>query len=185
MSRQYFMDLLAEPPIADLTAFATVTTDTMLWNPAVFTPIPAGDARAGKIYKVTAGGIITLPASTGSLTITPRVGATTTVASSPTLGASGAQFSSGATTNRPWYIEFNVVVRTIVAAGGATSTMMGWGSFQTQGVLTTGGASMNLTMGGTSAVFDANLAQGIGMSCIWGTTAGSITPQFACIQSVN
>lgn len=179
------MDTLAEPPIADLAAWATITTDTMLWLPSLFTPIPANDCRPGKIYRVTAGGIITLPAATGSLTITPRLGATTTVASSPTLGASGAQFSSGATTNRPWYLEFTAVCRTIVATGGATSTMMGWGSFVTQGVVSTGGAHMVLTMGGTSAVFDSSLQQGIGMSVIWGTTAGSITPQFACIQSLN
>lgn len=185
MSRQYFMDLLAEPPIADLTAFSTLTTDTMLWLPSQFTPIPAGDAKAGKIYKLSAGGIISLPAATGSLTLTPRVGATTVVASSPTLGATGTQFSSGATTNRPWWIELMIAIRTIAAAGGANSTMMAWGTFETQGVLTSGGASMNLAMGGVSAVFDANIAQGIGISCIWGTTAGSITPQFACIQSVN
>jgi hypothetical protein len=185
MSRQYFMDTLADPPIADLAAWATITTDTMLWTPSVWTPIPAGDTRPGKMYKVSAGGIITLPAATGSLTLTPRVGPTTTVASSPTLGASGAQFSSGATTNRPWWLELLVVVRTIAVTGGATSTMMAWGTFETQGVLSTGGASMNLVMGGTSAVFDASLAQGIGVSAIWGTTAGSITPQFACIQSMN
>jgi len=179
------MDVLADPPIADLPAWATLTTDTMLWNPGIFTPIPAGDAKAGRMYKVSAGGIISLPAATGSLTLTPRVGGTTTVASSPTLGASGAQFSSGATTNRPWWLEIMAVVRTIVAAGGATSTMMAWGTFECQGVLTTGGASMNLVMGGTSAVFDANILQGIGVSAIWGTTAGSITPQFACIQSMN
>lgn len=185
MSRQYFMDTLADPPLADLTAWATITTDTMLWNPTLWTPIPAGDARVGKIYRVTAGGIITLPAATGSLTLTPRVGATTTVGSSPTLGASGAQFSSGATTNRPWFLEFMAVVRAITVAGSTSATMMGWGIFETQGVLTTGGASMNLSMGGTSAVFDPSIAQGIGISAIWGTTAGSITPQFACIQSLN
>lgn len=179
------MDLLADPPLADLTTFSTVTTDTMLWNPTLWTPIPAGDARVGKIYRLTAGGIITLPAATGSLTLIPRVGATTTVASSPTLGASGAQFSSGATTNRPWFLEFYAIVRAITVAGSTSATMMGEGIFETQGVLSTGGASMNLTMGGTSAVFDPTILQGIGVSCVWGTTAGSITPHFAFIQSMN
>jgi hypothetical protein len=181
MSRQYFMDLLADSPLADLPAWATITTDTLLWNPALWTPIAAGDAKAGKIYKVTAGGIITLPASTGSLTLTPRAGA---VIGSPSMGSSGAIASPGATTNRPWWLEFIMCVRAIAVAGGGASTVNGWGKFETAGL--TGAAPFVLTFGGTQITsFDATAASGIGISAIWGTTAGSITPQFACIQSLN
>ncbi len=185
MSRQYFMDVIQEPVLADILTYSTVTTEAMLWPVALITPINAWDCRPGKLYKVTAGGIITLPASTGSITLTPRFGQSATVATNVTMGASGALFSPGATTNRPWVLELNVLCRTVGATAGATSTVMGWGTFMTQGLLTTGSAPFVLTMGGTSASVDVGVATGIGISIIWGTTAGSITTQGAIIQSMN
>lgn len=183
MSRQYFMDVLQEPTLADILTYSTVTTEALLWPVALNTPINANDGRAGKIYRVTAGGIITLPASTGSITLTPRVGL---AVGSSSIGASGALFSPGATTNRPWTLELTVLCRAIAAAGGANSTFIGWGKFITQGLLTSGAAPFMLTMGGSSvATVDVGIATGIGVSIIWGTTAGSITTQFACIQSLN
>jgi hypothetical protein len=62
---------------------------------------------------------------------------------------------------------------------------MGWGHFTTQGLLTTGSAPFVLTMGGTSASVDVGVATGIGVSIIWGTTAGSITTQSVILQSMN
>lgn len=185
MSRQYFMDLIQEPVLSDLLTYSTVTTEGMLWPVALFTPINAWDARPGKLYKLTAGGIITLPASTGSVTLTPRWGQSATVASNVTMGASGALFSPGATTNRPWILDLYVLCRTVGATAGATSTVIGWGDFKTQGLLTTGSAPFVLTLGGTSATVDVGVATGIGISIIWGTTAGSITTQFAALQSCN
>jgi hypothetical protein len=183
MSRQYFMDVLQEPILADLLTYSTVTTEALLWPVAINTPINANDARPGKLYKVTAGGIITLPANTGSITLTPRMGL---AANSSSMGASGALFSPGATTNRPWFLEFNALCRAVSATAGANSTFIGWGYFVTQGLLTTGSAPFVLTLGGTSvATVDVGIATGIGISIIWGTTAGSITTQFAAIQSLN
>lgn len=183
MSRQYFMDVLQEPILSDLLTYSTVTTEALLWPVAINTPIPANDPRPGKMYKVTAGGIITLPASTGSITLTPRFGLT---ASSSSMGASSAQFSSGATTNRPWYMELMVLCRAQAATAGASDTAIAWGAFWTQGVLSTGGATMMIPMGGTSvATVDFGIATGIGVTIIWGTTAGSITTQGAVIQSLN
>jgi hypothetical protein len=183
MSRQYFMDTIQEPVLADLLTYATVTTEALLWPVAINTPINANDARPGKMYKVTAGGIITLPANTGSITLTPRVGLTVT---SSSIGASGALFSPGATTNRPWRLELDVLCRAVSATAGANSTFIGWGQFITQGLLTTGSAPFVLTLGGTSvATVDVGIATGIGVSIIWGTTAGSITTQWAAIQSWN
>jgi len=183
MSRQNFMDLIQPPILADLLTYSTVTTEALLWPVAINTPINANDAQPGKVYKITAGGIITLPASTGSITLTPRVGLLVT---SSSLGASGALFSPGATTNRPWLLDLYVLCRAVSATAGANSTFIGWGEFKTQGLLTTGSAPFVLTMGGTSvATVDVGIATGIGVSIIWGTTAGSITTQFAAIQSLN
>lgn len=183
MSRQYFADLIQEPILADLLTYSTVTTEALLWPVAINTPIPANDARPGKLYKVTAGGIMTLPANTGSITLTPRVGL---AANSSSLGASGALFSPGANTNRPWYLDLYVLCRAISATAGANSTFIGWGALHATGLLPTGSAPFVLPFGGTSvATVDAGIATGIGVTIIWGTTAGSITTQFAAIQSLN
>lgn len=179
------MDVIQEPVLADILTYSTVTTEAMLWPVAIISPVNAWDARPGKLYKLTAAGIITLPANTGSVTLTPRFGQSATVATNVTMGASGALFSPGATTNRPWYLELNVLCRTVGATAGATSTVMGWGHFTTQGLLTTGSAPFVLTMGGTSASVDVGVATGIGVSIIWGTTAGSITTQSVILQSMN
>lgn len=183
MSRQYVMDVIQEPVLADILTYSTVTTEALLWPVALNSPINANDARPGKLYKVTAGGIITLPANTGSVTLTPRVGL---AANSSSMGASGAMVSPGATTNRPWLLELNVLCRAVAAAGGANSTFIGWGYFQTQGLLTSGAAPFIVMMGGTAvATVDVGIATGIGVSIIWGTTAGSITTQSVIMQSMN
>lgn len=179
------MDVLQDPVVVDILTYSTVTTEALLWPIALHSPINAWDARPGKIYKVTAGGIITLPANTGSVTLTPRFGNSTTVATNVTMGASGALFSPGATTNRPWVLELNVLCRTVGATAGATSTVIGWGTFTTQGLLPTTSAPFVLALGGTSATVDVGVATGIGVSIIWGTTAGSITTQSVFIQSMN
>jgi len=178
MARQYFMDLLAEPPLANLTAI-TATTETALWSAAEYTPINARDARPGKIYRVTAGGIVSF-ATTGTLTITPRLGLTT---SGVTMGASAAQTVQGVTiTNAAWQLDFVMVVRTLGVAG-ANSTVMGTGSFVAQG---SGAAStgMSVVFGGTAATVDLTVATGITFGWTL-SVAGSVTPQFAMIQAMN
>jgi hypothetical protein len=185
VSRQYFQDVVQEPVLADILTYSTVTTEAMLWPVAFITPIPAFDARPGKLYKLTAGGIITMPATTGSITLTPRWGQSATVATNVSMGASAAQFSAVATTNRPWTMELHVLVRSVSVLGGANSTVIGWGDFKTQGVVTAGGATILITMGGTVATVDIGISTGIGVSIIWGTTAGSIATQFAVLQSLN
>lgn len=177
MSRQYFEDLLAEPPIANLTAI-TATVETGLWNVAQYTPIPAGDAKPGRIYRVTAGGIVSF-ASTGTLIITPRFGTST---SGVTLGANAAQTVPGANTNVPWILDFTLVVRT-VGAPGANSTVIGTGTFNANG---TGAANtgMSVNFGGTSGTVDVSVASGIFIGWTL-SVAGSVTPQYCFIQSLN
>jgi hypothetical protein len=179
MSRQYFQDLLAEPPIANLTA-VTATSETALWLTSQYTPIPANDARPGKIYRVTAGGIMSF-AATGTLIITPRFGLT--VAAGITMGASVVALTTpGATTAHPWTLDFTCVVRTVGAAG-VNSTVIGCGAFHT-GIPAAGSLPATQVFGGTSATVDVSIATGI---CIGWTlsVAGTITPMYAYIQSIN
>lgn len=179
MSRQYFEDLLCDPPIANLTA-VTATSETALWDPRLYSAINANDAKPGKIYKVTAGGIMSF-AATGTLVITPRWGLT--VGAGITMGASVVALTTpGATTAHPWLLEFYAVCRT-VGAPGANSTVMGTGVFHT-GIPSAGSLPATQTFGGTSATVDVSIATGI---CIGWTlsVAGTVTPQYAFIQSLN
>lgn len=178
MARQYFVDLSADPPIANLTA-VVATVETGLWNVAQFTPIPANDAKAGKIYRLTAGGIVTTGAS-GTLTITPRFGTTT---GGVILGASGAQTIPVSLTNVPWELSFCMIVRT-VGPPGANSTVVGTGSYSMSGTLATAGSGMNVNYGGTVATVDLSVAAGIFIGWTL-SVAGSCTPQYAFIQPYN
>lgn len=178
MSRQYFADLLCEAPIASGAALVS-TAEELMWAPADFTRINANDCRAGKWYKITAGGIMSW-AATGTLTLTPRMGL---LISSPTLGVSvQALTTPGVTTNAAWRLEFDLFIRTVGAAG-ANSTAIGTGHFISSGVGTLGTGTIQ-SMGGTSATFDASVATGFAMGKTL-TVAGSITLQYVAIQSMN
>jgi hypothetical protein len=179
MSRQYFADVMAEPPIANLTA-VTATSETILWNVSNFTPIGANEARPGKIWRVTAGGIMSF-AATGTLIITPRFGLT--VAAGITMGPNVVAVTTpGATTAHPWMLDFVCVCRT-VGAPGVNSTVIGTGRFTT-GTPGAAGAAVAVSFGGTSATVDVSIPTGI---CIGWTlsVAGTVTPQYAFIQSLN
>lgn len=178
MSRQYFADLICDPPIASGSALVA-TTEEGLWVATDFTRIPANDCRPGKAYIVRAGGIMSW-ASTGTLTLTPRMGL---LISSPTLGISVVALTTpGATTAHAWSLEFRLVVRTVGAAG-ANSTAVGTGFFTSSGIGTLGTGTTQ-SLGGTVATFDASVATGIWISKTL-SVAGSITTQYVLIQSLN
>lgn len=180
MSRQYFEDLLVEPPTLNpLAAAITATVETALWPTALFSPINVGDVRAGKVYKVSAGGIFSTGAS-GTLTITPRVGTST---SGITLGASVAQTVVASLTNEAWFLQCIMVVRTVGLAG-TNSTAIGTGQFQGGGAAATAASNVSVIFGGTSATFDASIQQGLFIGWTL-SVAGSVTPQWVTFQSMN
>lgn len=179
MGRQYFEDLSAEPPIANLTAI-TATTETALWLASRYTPIAANEARAGKCWRITAGGIMSF-AATGNLIITPRVGLT--VAAGISLGPNVVAVTTpGATTAHPWMLDFVLVCRTI-GDPGVNSTFAGTGRFTT-GTPGAAGAAVCVSIGGTVATADASIATGF--CCGWTlSVAGSVTTQYAVIQPMS
>jgi hypothetical protein len=177
MSRQYFADLNADPPIANLTA-VTATAETGLWNVPQYSPIQASEGRPGKVWRLYAGGIMSF-AGTGTLTITPRFGTTT---SGVTLGASVAQTTPGATTNQPWLMEMILVCRTL-GAPGANSTVIGSGSFVSNATASAGTA-VAFAFGGTSATVDLSVANGLFIGWTL-SVAGTVTPQFVVFGSLN
>jgi len=177
--RNGYASVLLDPPIANLTA-VTATSETALWSAAQFTPITANDANAGKIYKVTAGGIMSF-AATGTLIITPRFGLT--VGAGITMGASVVALTTpGATTANAWLLEFYCVCQS-VGAPGANSKVIGTGVFHT-GIPSAGSLPATQAFGGTQATVDLSISTGITIGWTL-SVAGTVTPQFAFIQSLN
>lgn len=120
-------------------------------------------------------------ASTGTLIITPRFGLT--VGAGISMGPSVVALTTpGATTAHPWMLEFYCVCRTL-GAPGTNSTVVGTGVFHT-GIPLAGSLPATQTFGGTPATVDVSVASGI---CIGWTlsVAGTVTPQYAFIQSLN
>jgi predicted Kef-type K+ transport protein len=183
MSRQYFEDLIIDPPNANQTA-VTATTITSLWNVPQFSPIHAFDGyRVGKAYRLMAGGIVSTSASASTLIISPFFGTTT---AGIALGASGGGVGQNmvvSLTNVPWFLHFVLIVRT-VGAPGANSTVMGTGVWNCQGATGTIASNNTLTFGGTSGTVDLSVESGI---CIGWTlsVAGSCTPMWVTMQSLN
>lgn len=167
MGRQLFQDgPFIDPPV---TAPASYTTTTIapLWPAAVWTPIFANDPKAGKIYCVRAGGIITMSVATCSLLITPKYG-TGGVA----LGAGPAQLLP-VMASIPWYLQAELVFRSIGAAG-ANSTCVLSGILSIQGTLATAGSGSNVMFGSTASVsVDATINANIEINTTLGGTTGS------------
>jgi hypothetical protein len=175
MSRQNFMDLTQDPQTANATALVATTIED-LWPAATYSPIQAFEGRVGKIYKITAGGIWSTGAS-GTMIITPQ-----TTTSGNTLGVSATVTVPVSITAIPWYLEFTAVIRTIGTAG----TMMGTGVFWSGGIAanTSPGANTVIPFGGTSATFDTTVLNGITIRKTL-SVAGSVTPMYAVMQSIN
>jgi hypothetical protein len=170
--KQTYMQMESEGPRSNQTAL-TATTIEALWSAALYTPIPANSTWEGKTFIIRAGGIMSF-AATGSLTITPSLG---TATGGNTLGASIARTSPGATTNAPWFLEGTFIIRTIGAAG----TMIGTGTFNTNGTAT---LDVAVAFGGTSGTIDTTAASGITMGKTL-SVAGSVTTQYVSFQSAN
>lgn len=183
-TRQGFMgsDVNDFPP-ASFTAVTASATETNLWTPNIWTPIPANDMRAGKYYKVSFGGVFTSTATQGLLTFTPRVGQSATPSSNVTLGASNVTAPAASLTGQAFYGEFTMGVRSIgLAASGATVT--GNGFAVTQGAAAATG--IMYVMGGTvPATADNTAASGLVVSLTISVTSQSYTCQWAVIQSGN
>ena len=180
MARQLFQDVKRLPPLADLTA-VTATSETGLWLPAAFTPIYAGDPDVGTIYEITAGGILSTSASASTLTITPRYGTTT---SGVSLGPSNAQTVPASLSSQPWRLEFTLVFRAVSSAASA-STCVGTGTFTSVGTAGTAGSAFVSTFGGT-VITTADTTTNQGIFIGWTlSVAGSCTPRYAYIKSLN
>lgn len=184
MARQYFQDgpyidppIASNPGVTGAAGSALVSTSIeALWVAAQFTPVFANDPKAGKVYTVKAFGILSTGAS-GTLIISPLYGATT-------LGVSQTVTVPINMSNVAWWLEFNLVFRTI--GSGVNSTCIGVGVFITAPFASApaAGISCVIPFGGTSATVDATVNSSIGISKTL-SLAGSFTTQEVLIFSSN
>jgi hypothetical protein len=185
VARQYLQDggLLTEPAITDpLAANVTTTIVNIVSNSLRYFVIPAYDPRPGKVYVAEAGGLITTGA-TGALTISPFI-STTNGTTGTNLGASVAQTVPVSSLSGPWWMRFVLTVLTTGDPGGSNATIKGTGVFQSGGVAATANSGLDLTFGGTSAVFDHSVNQTLNI-CKTLSVAGSWTTQWCVFYAMN
>lgn len=183
-ARQGFasMDVNDFPP-TNFTAVTASATETNLWTPAIWSPIPANDMRAGKCYKVSFGGVYTSTGTQGVLTFTPRAGQSGTPASNVTLGASNATAPAASLTGAAWYGEFTMGIRSLgLAASGATATGNGFALVQGAAAAT----GINYVMGGAvPTTVDNTAASGLIVSLTISVASQSYQANWVVMRSYN
>lgn len=178
MSRQYFQDTILDSALTNY-ATITATTETVL-IPTLWTPIPAMEPRAGKIYRLEVGGTVTTGAS-GTLIITPRFG---TAIGGTALGASPTQTVVPSITLAPFYLVYTLVFRSIGQAG-ANSTCVGTGFWTSNGAVATASSETALTFGSTGSVsVDTSIANALWIGVTF-SVAPSVIPLWSTWQSLN
>lgn len=167
-------------------AIASTTTETNLWDPAIFAPLPIGSIRAGKGWKIAFGGV---HGTTATPTIQWRTRIGTNNSAPPTgtdLGL-GATMTLGTFTAQAFHGEGIWGVRSVGTAA-STATMAG-GGFVIHAGAAAASTVATCVFGWTSTptTIDQTVAQGIGVSMIWGTNSASntLTPHNMIFQSTN
>jgi len=178
MTRQYYADLLQDPQPANLPTI-TATSETVL-VPTLFTPIPAFEPRAGKVYRLEVGGTCTT-GTAGTLLLTPRFG---TVIGGVALGASPTQNYVPSITLAPFYFCYTLVFRSIGQAG-TNSTCVGSGYWHSNGAVATASSGTDVYCGSTASVsVDTTIAQALWIGVTF-SVAPSVIPLWATWQSLN
>lgn len=171
---------------ASFTAIGTTNSETNLWVPAIWTPIPANSMMAGKVYRLEYGGIFSTSSAAPTSLWTARCGQSATPSSNISLGASTASTMIASLSNVPFYGMLTMVVRSLgLAASGATATGNGFvtigGITTATGIIQSYGASVPTTVDNTAAT-------GLIISQTWGTNAAAntLTCQFVTpVASLN
>lgn len=160
-------------PPSSFTAVNTTNVETNLWVPGIWTPIPANDMTAGKVYQGNAGGVLGTSSAAPTATWTPRAGQSATPASNITLGATTGSTMIASLAAVPWTWIFTLAIRSLgLAASGCTATGNG---FIVIGGLTTA-VGVVQSMGGTVATtLDNTATTGLILSNTWGTNNASNT----------
>ncbi len=168
------------PPASDTVA-NTVTATTFNDKYSV----PAGDCTPGRVYRITAGGVITFPSTSGSpandISVKILWGATT-------IGVtdSGASYpTTSANTNVPWYLKATITCYSTFSGGTTSAEVQGEFSLSSNA---TGPAQ--LSMIGNSSIgqtITVNSAQNLALQWKWGTATStrSITLRTFVVEALG
>jgi len=168
---------------SNFTAVTASATETNLWTPALWTPIPAFTLRADKVYHLYAGGLFTSTATQGVLTWTYRFGQSSTPASNLSLGASNLTAPPASLTNAPWFLMGTLVCRSVgLAASG--STVLGHIFVHVQGAAAA--TAVDYLAGGTVVTTaDHTTAQGVIVSLTISVASQSYVCEYAYLVPQN
>lgn len=180
MSRQYFADVLSEPVNADFTTL-TGTTELVL-IPTQFTPIPANEPKAGKVYELWVGGTVTTGGS-GSLIITVRHATTLTT---PVLATSPTQTVVPSITTANFLFHGLLIYRSIGLAG-TNSTAIFQGDWHSGGAIATAASETAVSVGtvGAAISVDTSLATNALWIGVTFSAVPSVIPKWHIWRSLN
>jgi len=166
-------------PVITTSPTALVATTEEALVPTLYTGIAANESYAGKVWRLTAGGVMSW-AATGTLTLIPRLGL---VIGGITMGVSVVALTTpGATVAHSWFTTCLLTCRTLGLAG-ANSTFICNGMFFSSGIGTLGTGTTQ-SYGGTVATADATIATGLWLGKTI-SVAGSIQLQQAVFESLT
>jgi hypothetical protein len=179
MSRQYFADTLNEPINAAFTTITAITETVLI--PTLYTPIPAFEPRAGKVYELIVGGTVTT-GLTGTLIIQPRLG---TAIGGTSMGVSPTQTYVASVTTAPFLYRCYVIYRSI-GLGATSSTVVCNGIWESGGAVATAGSSFVCAHSTTGAAVtvDTTTAQAVWIGITF-SVAPSVIPNWHVWRSLN
>lgn len=156
---------------ASFTAVGTTNVETNLWVPSIWSPIPANDMQAGKVYMHHCGGIFGTSSAAPTSVWTPRVGQSATPASNIAMGASTASTMIASLSAVPFFSQFTFTIRALgLAASGCTATGNG---FVVIGGITTATGVVQSIGSTVATTLDNTAATGYILSQTWGTNAAT------------
>jgi hypothetical protein len=179
MSRQYFADTLTEPVNAD---FGTITATTeQILIPTAFTPVPALEPRAGKVYELICGGTVTT-GTAGTLIINARYATTVTT---PILATSPTQNYVPSITTASFLLRAYLVFRSI-GLTGANSTAVCYGEWHSGGAVATAASETAVSFGtvGAAVSVDTSIANALCITVTF-SVAPSVIPKWHVWRSLN
>lgn len=189
MAEQTFADVLNKGQSASYAAVNTHTAATVLWPNAPSagqTVIPAFTMTAGKIFELTAGGVM---GTTGTPTVayTPYIGVNGT-ASDVSIGISATHTTGSGLSAVPWFCEFRLIVRSIGTAA-STAAVVGTGFVAVGAVAAAAGLTGAMPIGGLTTVTTVNqaVANSLTLAATWSASnaANTHTTHFAILRALN
>ncbi len=161
------------PPLAENISGTEVTVTNTTTETDLYTfTIPAGDLVAGEVYRLRVTGLTDNQATSGTLTMRARLGGTS-------LGALSFASATGAQTDKAWWAELELVIRSTGSGGTAYGTVHGQSMMP--------GTSQVQTATSKQIGVNTTIANDLKVTVQWGTASASniCKIETAVLQKIN